>query len=294
VKVEFFQNGTLIQTVLSAPYTATWSNVAQGTYAISATATDSMGAQTTTAPVTITVTPAQASVYYIYPDHLNTPRLVTDEQNNTVWRNLPTTEPFGNSPPETDPNNTGTTFEFNLRFPGQYADKETNSNYNFFRDYDPSAGRYIQSDPIGLAGGINGYVYVLNNPLSYTDPNGLQVWQQVQHPPRVIEHNRLNDSNSQLNREFGPSVFPDPTTPIVGLPNNEPWCRTVCPDDGNQCRSVPTNGTPSASQPGCYQVCMPGPFADSSGPDATSDSPTRRKASRGEWIRLISIIRGGR
>jgi RHS repeat-associated protein len=173
VKVEFFQNGNLIQTVLSAPYTATWSNVVQGTYAISATATDSMGAQTTTAPVTITVTPAQASVYYIYPDHLNTPRLVTDEQNNTVWRNQPTTEPFGNSPPETDPNNTGTAFEFNLRFPGQYADKETNSNYNTFRDYDPQTGRYIQSDPIGLQGGINTYSYVSGNSLSRIDPLGL-------------------------------------------------------------------------------------------------------------------------
>jgi RHS repeat-associated protein len=66
-------------------------------------------------------------------------------------------------------------FEFPLRFPGQYADKETNVFYNHFRDYDALAGRYVQSDPIGLAGGVNTYVYVLSSPLLLIDPYGLQV-----------------------------------------------------------------------------------------------------------------------
>ncbi len=116
---------------------------------------------------------AWADVLYVHTDHLGTPRLMTNEQGATVWRNLPTNEPFGNSPVEEDPDGDSTLTTFNQRFPGQYYDKEVNTHYNYFRDYDPSTGRYVQSDPIGLAGGVNTYSYVGNNPLSLIDPDGL-------------------------------------------------------------------------------------------------------------------------
>lgn len=112
------------------------------------------------------------SAYFIDPEHLNTPRLVADSTGTTVWR-WDQAEPFGVNVPDENPSALGA-FEFPLRFPGQYADKETNLSYNYFRDYDPSLGRYGQSDPIGLRGGINTYAYVVSSPTTSTDPNGLQ------------------------------------------------------------------------------------------------------------------------
>ncbi len=102
---------------------------------------------------------------------MNTPRAITDESQRVVWR-WENTEPFGKSLPEEDPDGDGQRFEFNLRFPGQFHDRETGLNYNYFRDYDPNVGRYLESDPIGLDPGLNTYLYADGNPLSKADPTG--------------------------------------------------------------------------------------------------------------------------
>jgi len=115
-------------------------------------------------------------VYAIHTDHLTTPRAVINSQGTTVWRWESLDQPFGESLADEDPDGDGVTFEFNLRFPGQYFDEETGLHYNYFRDYDPTTGRYIQSDPIGLDGGINTYAYVASSPLMLTDPEGLDYW----------------------------------------------------------------------------------------------------------------------
>ena len=117
-----------------------------------------------------------ANVYYLYPDQLGTPRLVTDSSNNVVWRNLPISEPFGNGAVENNPSGAGP-FIFNLRFKGQYADIETGLSYNGARYYDPATGRFPQSDQIGLNGGsYSTYLYARANPLSYTDASGNCPW----------------------------------------------------------------------------------------------------------------------
>jgi RHS repeat-associated protein len=64
---------------------------------------------------------------------------------------------------------------YNLRFPGQYYQAETGLSQNMARDYDPQIGRYIESDPIGLRGGLNTYGYVGSKPVSAIDPTGLAV-----------------------------------------------------------------------------------------------------------------------
>ena len=112
------------------------------------------------------------NVYHIHTDHLGTPRVVTtsDPSNTVLWKW--NSDAFGNTQPNEDVDGDGTNFVMNLRFPGQYYDAETGLHYNYFRDYDPSTGRYIQSDPIGLSGGLNTYGYVGGNPLKFIDPTG--------------------------------------------------------------------------------------------------------------------------
>jgi RHS repeat-associated protein len=114
-------------------------------------------------------------VDYMYADHLNTPRVIVRSTDHVpYWRWDNSAEPFGAVAPNNNPNALGA-YTFNLRFPGQTFDSETGMFYNMQRDYVAQWGRYTQSDPIGLAGGINTYLYVGGNPLSYTDPQGLFV-----------------------------------------------------------------------------------------------------------------------
>jgi RHS repeat-associated protein len=122
-----------------------------------------------------------AAIYYIHTDHLGTPRVITNQPAQVVWR-WDNDDPFGANAANENPSGLGT-FSCNLRFPGQYFDKETNLHYNYFRDYDPAMGRYIQADPLGVTttGGpmpttlSHLYAYSLNDPLRFFDPEGLEV-----------------------------------------------------------------------------------------------------------------------
>jgi RHS repeat-associated protein len=108
---------------------------------------------------------------YIHNDHLGTPQYATDDSGQIVWS--ASYKPFGEATANEDPDGDGTDYSLNIRFPGQYHDAESGLHYNYFRDYDPGIGRYIESDPIGLGGGLNTFGYVGGNPLSFSDPKGL-------------------------------------------------------------------------------------------------------------------------
>lgn len=112
------------------------------------------------------------AVYYIYPDHLNSPRVIVNSAGTPVWDWEGA--PFGNTPANQNPNGLGT-FTYNLRLPGQYYDAETGLHYNTTRDYNPATGRYVESDPIGLLGGVNSYAYVGQNPVIVSDWHGTDV-----------------------------------------------------------------------------------------------------------------------
>lgn len=103
-------------------------------------------------------------IVYIHTDHLGTPLLLTDEDRQVVWRGR--AEPFGETTPSVNQ------VVFNLRFPGQYEDRETGLFYNNARSYSPEHARYTTPDPFGLAAGLNLYTYSNNNTLKYVDPNG--------------------------------------------------------------------------------------------------------------------------
>jgi RHS repeat-associated protein len=91
---------------------------------------------------------------------------MTDDQGVVVWE--ADYKPFGQATV-----NPSSEVENNFRFPGQYYDKETGLQYNWHRYYNPATGRYLTPDPIGLIGGINLYLYSLNNPINLIDPLGL-------------------------------------------------------------------------------------------------------------------------
>jgi RHS repeat-associated protein len=179
--------------------------------------------------------------WYIHTDHLDAPRSVENSTTGQlVWRW--DFAPFGEFMPDQDPDGDSVLFTLPLRFPGQFYDSETGLHYNYFRDYDPAIGRYVQSDPIGLEGGITTtYGYVNGNPITYRDTLGLRVdWGDFRfHNPLVLWNIR------QLNREIVARGFNDDCF-IIRVTGGD---RYMDPDDPKIHRSATNHSIVPGSDP---------------------------------------------
>jgi len=131
-----------------------------------------------------------------------------------VWR-WDNTDPFGGNPPDPNPSGLGT-FIYDFRFPGQVWNNETQTAYNYLRDcYDPATGRFCQSDPIGLVGGLNTYAYVDSDPIAFTDESGLSKRGAPNQPyaNQVIANVTANSLITQI-RQYQPNF----TYPVASAP----------------------------------------------------------------------------
>ncbi|MCF9047114.1 phospholipase effector Tle1 domain-containing protein [Acinetobacter nectaris] len=108
----------------------------------------------------------EVNVLYAVNDYMGRPRLLTNDQGQVVWKDK-SPDLFGTADIESQ------NVQLNLRFIGQYFDEETGLYYNGYRYYDPTTGRYISPDPLGLKGGENQYGYVNQQPNQFFDPQGL-------------------------------------------------------------------------------------------------------------------------
>jgi RHS repeat-associated protein len=107
----------------------------------------------------------------------------------------------------------------NIRFPGQYYDQETGLHYNYFRYYDPATGRYLTSDPIGLNGGVNPFIYAYANPVMAIDPDGLRGFSPRPQPRPNFGRPNRNEQGFRNRERFGsPFGRPNQNPPIPRPP----------------------------------------------------------------------------
>ncbi|MED9791914.1 RHS repeat-associated core domain-containing protein, partial [Escherichia marmotae] len=136
-------------------------------------------------------------ILYFHTDVNGAPEEMTDSDGKIVWETG--YQVWGNTIQEKDHGRV----EQNLRYQGQYLDRETGLHYNLHRYYDPDVGRFIVTDPIGLLGGINLYQYA-PNPLGWIDPLGLKCG------PMVKKVNGRNPSNSA----YAGRIYPASKLPV--------------------------------------------------------------------------------
>jgi RHS repeat-associated protein len=238
-------------------------------------------------------------VFYVHTDHLNTPRRVSRPSDNAVlWRWA--SDAYGEALPDEDADGDTSSFVYNLRFPGQYFDVETALSYNYFRDYDPALGRYVESDPVGLEGGINTYLYADADPMMFIDPDGREAGAIPVPRPRIcipipgwLGPAGQVAGAGWLGWEFGSAIYPHIGIPLgdaidamcrVGDKSKE--CDKEWEDAYRDCRKMLASPNPPRGVTGGYTNlydCARGLVSEECGGNATGPG----SSSGGKW-------RGGR
>jgi len=208
-------------------------------------------------PVSIILHGTPETVLYLETDHLNTPIAARDQTGKVVWKWE--SDAFGTTLPNEDPDGDTQKVTINLRFPGMYADVESGLFNNHHRYYDPKLGREMSPDPIGLASGRNPFVYANNNPLSYTDPDGLQAIPLPVPPPGFPtpgSPSRPRNSDDPLNQPSSrPAAAPMPpsSTTILCLVSPVACAAIMMANQMNSGSSSSASSSSSSAE--CEQEC---------------------------------------
>lgn len=221
---------------------------------------------------------ADNTIYSVHSDHLGTPKLITNDAGDSVWEASHT--PLGQAHLEQED------IRYNLRFPGQYADAETGTHYNYLRDYDPRTGRYLTSDPVGLEGGKNTYAYASNNVLGAIDRLGLssqiaglplEPGSTTNELPFSLRNGGVpvsNPSFSVRNSTAQPSVASDDL--ILNFSTVDAGCRSNAENVANFDRAIdnilPHNSNASVLNPNVVQFYL------HTGPTDTGSNPVFQAA----------------
>jgi RHS repeat-associated protein len=171
------------------------------------------------------------SLYNVSTDQIGAPRIITQQSDEAiVWR-WDSAEAFGATAPDQNPSSLGI-FSFNQRLPGQVFDAESGLFQNWNREYNPRIGRYMQSDPIGLRGGINTYAYANGGPISLADPTGLDTCRLVAQFSLILANVTVQSCTPT------PPIPPRPPRPRDMTPKETGYYDKYCAKENDPCAAL--------------------------------------------------------